>query len=486
MRFLGFEIGEGLSKTVAKNSSLNAVKTVVLAALTFITTPIILNKLGVEQYGIWALVISFASYANFLELGFNNAVTRLVASEKSQFSDLSCQLSDKSQSVSGLPVEKTDELRIGELKSENRPLKTENRDSVASQINSTVLTYIFISITLFLIALLALSPLKSLLFKNISVPFLNLMLLGTLACFLLNLTTSNYLSVLTGRLRMDLTNLIAVTTNLTQAIVSITLLYSGWGLMAVFAASVISSVLGSVLAVILAKREYPALYLSLKDYSLAKIRSLMTFSLKVYFIGMMQNFLVSTNKFIISALAGLQFVAYYEIGWKVVHQVRVFFQNILEPVYPASAMVVSSEDKVRMVNAYKKAFRYLLFTSIVVYGTMFLLSYPVFLIWLGKEYVQISLIAIIIGIGDFVNLQTASGFYFLASLNRLQSALLSAIFTLAGNFAFGAIGWYFFGFWGMIAGFSLALVISGAWFITVSHHELTQINNKLTRIHELS
>jgi O-antigen/teichoic acid export membrane protein len=470
--------GGGLSKTIFKNSSLNAAKTVVLSLLTFITTPIILHKLGTEQYGIWALVIAFASYANFLELGFNNAVTRLVASDKSQFSVFSSQFSDTSSSVVSPSVLETEKLKTDKPKSDNREPRTENRDvSVPFQINSTVITYILVSAVVFTVAFIFLHPIENLLFHNIFVAHLDLMLLGTLFCFLMNLTTSNYLSVLSGKLRMDLTNVIAISTNLTQAVLSVSLLYAGYGLMGVFLASVVSSVLGSLLSVIFAKRVYPSLFLSLRQYNFARIKDLFKFSLKIYFINSSGNFLQSTNKFLISALAGLQFVTYYEIGWKVVNQVRVFFQNILEPVYPASSMLTTvegEEGRIRRRNAFNKAFKYLLIMSTLAYCVLFILSYPVFLLWLGKNFVHISLIVLIIGFGNYVNLQTAIGFYFLSSLNRLQSAMMSAILTIACNFAFSLILFYAFGFYGMLIGFALGQIMPSLWFIWVSKKEALQ------------
>jgi O-antigen/teichoic acid export membrane protein len=244
--------------------------------------------------------------------------------------------------------------------------------------------------------------------------------------------------------------------------------------MGVFLASVASSVLGSLLSVIFAKRVYPQLFLSFTQYNFASIKDLFKFSLKIYFINTTGNFLQSTNKFLISGLAGLQFVTYYEIGWKVVNQVRVFFQNILEPVYPASSMLTTiegEEGRVRRRNAFNKAFKYLLIISTLAYCGLFLLSYPVFLLWLGEKYVHVSLIVIIIGIGSYVNLQTAIGFYFLSALNRLQSAMMSAMLTIACNFALGLTFFYIWGFYGMLIGFALGQIFPSVWFIFVARKE---------------
>jgi O-antigen/teichoic acid export membrane protein len=134
--------------------------------------------------------------------------------------------------------------------------------------------------------------------------------------------------------------------------------------------------------------------------------------------------------------------------------------------------VEGEEGKIRRRNAFNKAFKYLLIISTLAYCGLFILSYPVFLLWLGNKYVQVSLIAIIIGIGSYVNLQTAIGFYFLSALNRLQSAIMSAILTIVCNFALGLAGWFSFGFWGMLVGFALGQILPSLWFIWVSRQEV--------------
>jgi hypothetical protein len=63
------KVGGSLSKTIFKNASLNAFRTVFLAFLSFVTIPIILHKLGTENYGVWALVIAFA--LPFFRIVFN-------------------------------------------------------------------------------------------------------------------------------------------------------------------------------------------------------------------------------------------------------------------------------------------------------------------------------------------------------------------------------------------------------------------------------
>jgi O-antigen/teichoic acid export membrane protein len=454
------KVGGSLSKTIFKNASLNAFRTVFLAFLSFVTIPIILHKLGTENYGVWALVIAFASYANFLEMGFNSAVTRLVAQGASR------------------------ELRINEdmnTNMEKNDFKNSNLD-IAEQINSTVITYMIVSAIIFVLVLIFYSFLRSLMFKNISVPYLDLYIIGTLFLYLVNLVTSNYMSVLTGRMRMDLTNGIAILINVLQTGVTIVMLFAGYGLMAVFAGSALSGILGSLLPVILAKREFPELFFSLRRYSFTKIKHLFKFSLKMYFINSVSNFLAATNKFIIVRLTGLDFVAYYEIANKVVLQLRILFQNILEPVYPAASMVVGSENtehrtenmeqRIKVTKAYNKAFKYLLIVGVLGYGAMTVFSYPVFLVWLGRKFAQVSLITIIIGVGNFVNLQTAIPFYFLSAMNKLRLPLWSAILTLVCNFVFAFVGNYFFGFYGLISGFSLAMILPSIWFVWVGRKEV--------------
>jgi O-antigen/teichoic acid export membrane protein len=61
-------------KKLARGSSSGVLRMVLLAIIGFFLMPFTIHKLGSEEYGIWAIAMSFIGYYSFLDLGLSGAV----------------------------------------------------------------------------------------------------------------------------------------------------------------------------------------------------------------------------------------------------------------------------------------------------------------------------------------------------------------------------------------------------------------------------
>ena len=61
-------------KKLVRGSSSRVLRMVILALIGFFIMPFTLHKLGAEQYGIWAVAMTFIGYYSFLDLGLSGAV----------------------------------------------------------------------------------------------------------------------------------------------------------------------------------------------------------------------------------------------------------------------------------------------------------------------------------------------------------------------------------------------------------------------------
>jgi len=57
----------------------NAVTHIASIAVTFVATPIILNGLGIEVYGIWSIVVALTGYYGLINMGIGKANTKYIA-----------------------------------------------------------------------------------------------------------------------------------------------------------------------------------------------------------------------------------------------------------------------------------------------------------------------------------------------------------------------------------------------------------------------
>jgi len=67
------------SKIMAKNSSLNSLNYTIRIIIALFLTPYIINKLGMELFGLWALLGIIPSYAILSDLGISRSVVKFVA-----------------------------------------------------------------------------------------------------------------------------------------------------------------------------------------------------------------------------------------------------------------------------------------------------------------------------------------------------------------------------------------------------------------------
>src|SRR5665213_3278284 len=61
-------------KQLVRGSGSRVLRMVSLAIIGFFIMPFTVHKLGAEQYGIWAIAMSFIGYYSFLDLGLSGAV----------------------------------------------------------------------------------------------------------------------------------------------------------------------------------------------------------------------------------------------------------------------------------------------------------------------------------------------------------------------------------------------------------------------------
>ena len=78
---------------IAKNSIYMSIRMIVVLGVTLYSTRIVLNALGVEEYGIFNVVAGFVGLFSFLSTSMSNSIQRFF-----NF-DLLCNLSKQTQSL---------------------------------------------------------------------------------------------------------------------------------------------------------------------------------------------------------------------------------------------------------------------------------------------------------------------------------------------------------------------------------------------------
>ena len=73
---------------IAKNSISNVIRVVLLTPIYFLLIPYIISKIGIEGYGIWALIGIFGSYRVFADFGMTTSLIKFIAEISEDNNDL--------------------------------------------------------------------------------------------------------------------------------------------------------------------------------------------------------------------------------------------------------------------------------------------------------------------------------------------------------------------------------------------------------------
>ncbi len=384
--------------------------------------PVLLAYLGLEVYGIWAIITLVNYYVALLDLGFQSGLIKLIAEAETQ-KDTKYILVLVNTSfwvyfgVFGLGLVVT--LGVGEI--------------LASWLLSGLpdsTPYVSVFETYMVVSL----------FGLLVIPFSGL---------------------LKGFQRYDQSNLLEVLAMLLNAAVSIGLVLSGLRLWALVIGSATAALWRLVAYIWLSRRTFPSLGLRwVSKSSLSILRQLFHLSPADQSVRIYSVITQSVVRLAISAYAGVAFVGIYDIAKRIVNQVNGVSSIVFYPLVPVVSSLVAQGKKESLYELLRRCQLYLGMLGLPL--TYFLLIFydPVLSAWLGlSEVSSISFAGRLLLIATFAELftgpaTTASLGLGTANLHVVK-LLLSGILSVALILGLGQQ----YGFQGIVIGETAATLI---------------------------
>ncbi|HCC31147.1 MAG TPA: hypothetical protein DEQ03_14045, partial [Marinilabiliales bacterium] len=163
---------KNISEKLIRNSTFNLIGFVLTTPIQFIIIPYIISHIGVNGYGIWALVISFMGYVGLSDLGISPALTKFIAEYNAH----------------------NDQTIINKL------------------VNTAFVIYVFVGIIISIIFMLLAEWLIIVFFKPSPdmIPVIRFIFIGYFLLFIINMVFTAYTSIITGLQRYDISNIINI------------------------------------------------------------------------------------------------------------------------------------------------------------------------------------------------------------------------------------------------------------------------------------
>ena len=309
-------------------------------------TPYVLDRLGAERFGIWALFFAFTSYLVSLDLGISSTMIRFISAERA------------SGDRGGL----TRTLRRG----------------LRLALGLGVLWAVVVVLARGWIA------------KAFRVPeAMTRETLEALLVFAVGVLLLFPTQVLTGSLqgfeRLDLSNLCVVLGVAAQVLVLYLGLAAGGGLTGVAAAGVLAQAVTGLLAAFMLWKQLRNVGPG-EQSSGPSWRDLLHFGAALQVTGFLVVLQFQLGKILLGLLGNLAMVADYELAFRVASGVAGIPVLILGAVVPTVSRAWESEGPAAVTPIYTSTIRWLYTSGVMALGLLWLLAPDITRVWLGRGH----------------------------------------------------------------------------------------------------
>lgn len=378
--------------------------------IAFIVSPIMVNKLGDEVYGVWVLMVSIGGYFTVLDFGINTALVRFVS----------------------------------------KYTATKEYDRAAQMYSSAFLFFSIAGVaSLIIVAVLGLY------FKE----FFNVELFGKrylyLVCIIIgvDLAINLIFSVLSGSLRgmqkfLEL-NVILIVTAAIKNVILVGLLLSGYSLLALAILQVVTTIVRYLAQYIYIKKKYQFLKFKASLINKKTFKLMFDYSVYSFLIAVALKVLYYTDSIVIGAMVSLQGVTFYAIPAMIVEHLEKFIWAVVGVLIP----IISSREAVGEMEENAKIYtigsKYILLLCAPVAAVLLIIGDDFIGIWMGRAYAEpsgqilnILLVAYVFAIAQLMAQGILKGIskhktlaYILciqAAFNLVMSVLLAPAYGIVG------------------------------------------------------
>jgi O-antigen/teichoic acid export membrane protein len=432
-----------LSSKIIRNVISSGFRSILVAPVPFIMTPIILRKIGTGGYGTWAVFLAISGLTSLADLGMVGTLSKHVAEYHAR----------------------------------------KDYESLNRLLNTGLAIFAALSIGLASVLWLVCSMVPAILFRGSPLQGADLVVLFRyfLIVIFANILTLLFSSVTSGLQRLDLTNGISTVSIYCAAVIGGVLLFRGWGLRGLVCGQICASVLSLTIYGVALRRLLPWFIPSAMHIDAAEAKKMFHFSLRLYLTQAAVAVHNQIEKFLLALFVGVAAAGWYDIASDVALKIRGLLSLVLGPVLPAASELDAIRDEERIAELYFRTQKYLAFFGIPAVCFVAAISKPFVNLWIGPKLAFLGFPLAVLLLVNFYNLVTGPGFLIFAGRGNLRPGMQSAVAGLILNvvLSFGMI--YRFGFAGALLGTSISLGVASTYFLYLFHRQTGYSVKKLFR-----
>jgi O-antigen/teichoic acid export membrane protein len=341
------ERAPGAGLVVARNALYNFGSQIWLTLIALVATPYIVHQLGVDGYGLYALLLTVVGYFAFLDLGLGVATVKYLSEYHGRESD----------------------------------------DVIRRLIGTTVALYLVLGALGG--AVLALSA-SWLVAHVLAVPedlesLARTSLWIVAVGFVLNLPSVAFMSVPLALQRMDITGRRNALVGTATIVGTVLVLWLGRGLEEVLVVHVGVGFTATVSWIVTARRLLPATPLTPR-LDVAMLRRLTRFGSLKFLQHVATHSVYHLDKLLLGVLASLAAVAYYTVPLALAHRVVYAVGNVSNAFFPAASQLHGGRELERLRELYVRSMKLVAVLVVPAASILFIFSHEILEFWIDSEF----------------------------------------------------------------------------------------------------
>lgn len=419
-----------LSEKIFKNTLFNTIGSIFTTGMQIVIIPYIILKLGMEQFGIWALVSIIFGIFTALDFGTGTAFVKY-------FSEYHA--------------------------------KKEHEN-----FNRVMVTGLFFMVTFSLILISIVIMLKNELvdFFNIPIHLKNESVFVFMAAAIIFGYTNIFgifQAILKGLQRMDVTNTINIVCSSIYIIGVFAVLNLGFGLKGLIINQGIRFILISFASMYYSKKIFKKLKFRIDDFHFTQLKEVLSYGIKMQISSIANLVNLQIDKTIIGYFLNLTLVAAYEIGQKISLFNRMIVGLALSALVPAVSELDAVGRRKTILKLYERGNKYIAsFTFPILIFTITFADLLIHL-WMGTGFERSILVARLLVSAVFVNMFTGVGVMIVRGIGKPSYEAEYAAICLILNVVLGIILVQSYGFLGVVLATPISVIIGSIYFILKFH-----------------
>ena len=411
------------SKRISKNVISSVFQVVFVGIMYLILYKYLLKTLGVEQLGIWSIILATTSIANLANFGITSGIVKFISEYNAK------------------------------LKSDKIP--------------KLVFTS-FISIICFFLVVICLIYVFSTAFLGFIIDSKHIktaieVLPYSLLCLFINSIGGVFTSTLDGFQKNYIRNFIVLFSTALLLIASY-FLVPIYHLKGVAIAQVLQASILLIASYILIIKEFKLNIFNQWNWDKEIFKELINFGLKFQIISITQMLYEPITKGLISKFGGLALLGYYEMASRLINQLRALIVNANQVMIPVVTHT-SNTNKNQLNELYNKTISLTFFVTVFLIAAILVFTPVISILWIGFIENNFIFSMKLLSISMLINIMIGPAYFSCIGEGKLNIPLISHSIMGLLNFTLGVLLGNLYGGKGVIVAWSISLIIGSLYLI---------------------